>query len=355
MKFKADFGRHGHGHPLLQGRGQHRHAHRQPVVRRPARCWPRRRSPARRASGWQHVDFSTPVTITAGTTYVASLLRAQRPLLGHQRRLQLRASTTRRCTRSPTARSANGVYAYSRAQHVPDQQLRRQQLLGRRALRARRRRPARSTGVTATAGQARPACRGRRRRPAARRRSYTITPYIGSTAQTPTTVTGTPPATSKTVTGLTAGTAYTFTVTASNPSGSGPELRRIQRGHADRRRRAGGADRRHGRGRHEVRARELDRAERRRRQRDHRLHGHAVRRHDGAGRRSAVDASTTKTRVTGLTNGTAYTFKVAATNARRDRPRVGRLERRHAAGLDLRVHDAGASSTPATRARSCWA
>ena len=52
--------------------------------------------------------------------------------------------------------------------------------------------------------------------------SYTVTPYIGTTAQTPSTVTGSPPATSTTVTGLTNGTAYTFTVTATNAIGTGP-------------------------------------------------------------------------------------------------------------------------------------
>ena len=46
-----------HRRPLLQGRGEHRHARRQPVDRRRARCSRRRRSPARRASGWQQVDL----------------------------------------------------------------------------------------------------------------------------------------------------------------------------------------------------------------------------------------------------------------------------------------------------------
>ena len=51
---------------------------------------------------------------------------------------------------------------------------------------------------------------------------YRVTPYIGSTAQTPTVVTGTPAATSATITGLQQGTAYTFTVQASSAYGTGP-------------------------------------------------------------------------------------------------------------------------------------
>jgi hypothetical protein len=52
--------------------------------------------------------------------------------------------------------------------------------------------------------------------------SYTVTPFIGSAAQSPVTVTGNPPATSTTVTGLTNGTSYTFTVSATNTAGTGP-------------------------------------------------------------------------------------------------------------------------------------
>ena len=49
---------------------------------------------------------------------------------------------------------------------------------------------------------------------------YTVTPYIGTTAQTPVSVGGS--TTSTMVTGLTNGTAYTFAVTATNGVGTGP-------------------------------------------------------------------------------------------------------------------------------------
>jgi hypothetical protein len=83
--------------------------------------------------------------------------------------------------------------------------------------------PLAPSGVTATAGNASasvswsaPASGG------SPITTYTVTPFIGSTAQPATTVTGSPPATTATVSGLTNGTTYTFTVTATNAVGTGP-------------------------------------------------------------------------------------------------------------------------------------
>ena len=51
--------------------------------------------------------------------------------------------------------------------------------------------------------------------------TYSVTPYVGTTAQSPVTVAA--PATSRTITGLTGGTAYTFKVAALNAVGAGPD------------------------------------------------------------------------------------------------------------------------------------
>ena len=77
------------------------------------------------ASGWQELDFSSPVAVTAGTTYVASYFSST----GHP------ASTAQglasAVTNGPlTALAGGGVYAYGSANTFPTQHVQQQQLLG---------------------------------------------------------------------------------------------------------------------------------------------------------------------------------------------------------------------------------
>jgi Domain of unknown function (DUF4082)/Fibronectin type III domain/Bacterial Ig domain len=171
-------------------------------------------------SGWQSVTFSSPVAITAGTTYIASYHAPN----GHYSVTGggFSSAVDNGLLRAlDSASSPNGVYAYGPAGSFPTNSFNAGNYWVD-VLYAPAGAPGQVTGVQASAGQASanvswtaPASGG----PAT---SYTVTPFIGTTAQTPKTVTGSPPATSTTVTGLTPGTEYTFTVRASNPSGSGP-------------------------------------------------------------------------------------------------------------------------------------
>ena len=78
------------------------------------------------ASGWQELDFSTPVTITAGTTYVASYHTDT----GHYAATTSGLSSA--VTNGPlTALASGGVYAYGSGNVFPTQHLQRRQLLDR--------------------------------------------------------------------------------------------------------------------------------------------------------------------------------------------------------------------------------
>ena len=143
-----------HRHPLLQGRGQHRHPRRQPVERRPARAWRRPRSPSEtRLRLADASTFASPVAVTAGHDLRRVLLRA-------------RAATTRppargfaRRGRQPAAARARQRHERQRRlrlrrdEHVPEQHLQRRRTTGSTCS-TRSRRPARSTGVTASAAGA---------------------------------------------------------------------------------------------------------------------------------------------------------------------------------------------------------
>jgi predicted RNA-binding protein with TRAM domain len=170
------------------------------------------------ASGWQTVTFASPVSITAGTTYVAGYFAPA----GHY-------SSTMNAFGTgfdnpplhvvPNSTSGNGVYAYGGSSTFPTNSYQATNYWID-VLYAPPPKPGQVTGVTATAQPGAAGVSWTAPSTGGAPASYVITPYVAGTAQTPTTVNA--PATSGTVTGLSQGTAYTFTVTATNSSGSGP-------------------------------------------------------------------------------------------------------------------------------------
>ncbi len=273
------------------------------------------------ASGWQHVVFTTPVALTAGTTYVVSYLAPN----GHY---SVTGGGFSSGADNPplhalsNAVSPNGVYSYGGTSTLPHELVQRRRLLGRRPVR--------------------PGSGARRANGRQRHRGFGVgTGVMDRTVQ-------------RRGSGLLRGDALHRLDRADvhdglrhaaghhqehhgahrrylvHVPGAGGEPRRrragfrgFERGDADRRRHAVGTDRSHGSRRLEVRGGELDGAGQRRRQHDHGLHGDPVRGRDGAVADDRRARSTTKTRITGLTNGTSYTFRIAATSGAGTGPQSG--------------------------------
>ena len=170
------------------------------------------------AAGWQFATFSSPVALTPGTTYVIGYYAPN----GHYSYTASEFSSP--FDNAPlhavgNGASANGVYMYGSGSTFPTNSYNATNYWVDVLFAPSP--PGQPTGVTATAGHA--AATVNWSAPAnAGATKYIVTPFIGSTPQAPTTVTGSPPATSATVTGLTPGTAYTFTVQAANTMGTGP-------------------------------------------------------------------------------------------------------------------------------------
>ena len=204
--------------------GQHRHPRRQPLERhrhpaRPGQLQPARRPPAGSRSNSRARSRSSQHDLRR------RLPGTERPLLGQRPDARRAASTTRRCTRSPTAPSVNGLYAYGSTAKFPTNTYQASNywvdVLFTPSNPAQA--PGAPTGVNATGGQEQatvnwtaPASDG-----GSTLTSYRVTPYIGTTAQAPVSVSV--PATSRTITGLAGGTPYTFKVAATNAVGTGPD------------------------------------------------------------------------------------------------------------------------------------
>ena len=181
------------------------------------------------SSGWQTVTFSNPVTILPNTTYVAGYFAPN----GHY------AATNGWFYPSPAptplggaainspplhaltnVNGGNGVYVYTSSSAFPSNSFGAANYWVD-VLFSPSPAPGQVTNVSATAGHGSATVTWSAPGSGGPVTTYTITPYIGNQAQTQTTVTGTPPATSATVLGLTPGTSYTFTVQASNQNGAG--------------------------------------------------------------------------------------------------------------------------------------
>ncbi len=174
------------------------------------------------ASGWQTLVFTSPVSITAGTTYIASYFDPQ----GHYSATS--GGLTASYDNAPlhaisNGTSANGVYSYTTTNSFPTSTFNANNywvdvLYSPSSTNSA---PGAPSNVSANAGFGTATINWTAPwNGGSPITSYTITPYIGSTAQTATTINGSPPVTDATLTNLTNGTAYTFTVTATNANGT---------------------------------------------------------------------------------------------------------------------------------------
>ncbi len=174
------------------------------------------------SSGWQVATFATPVNITAGTTYIASYHAPTGHYSATTGAFQAGGVDNGALHALANSTSPNGVYMYGATSAFPSNTYNGAnywvdvtyalptpgQVTGASAVEAGQ--------TSATVSWTAPATGG----PVT---SYVVTPHINGVAQTPKVVTGTPLPTSTTVTGLTSGTTYTFTVAAGNANGTGPQ------------------------------------------------------------------------------------------------------------------------------------
>ena len=183
------------------------------------------------ASGWQQVSFAQPVLLYPNTTYVVSYFAPNGHFSldeGYFYAVPLLDATGTSIVNSPPLHAlldsnsvSNGVFYYDSESAFPDHTSNAESYWVDVVF-APAGPPGQADRVSAAAGDASASISWAAPSSGGPVTTYTITPYIGPAAQSPITVTGSPAPTTALVTGLTNGTAYTFTVTGSNPNGSGP-------------------------------------------------------------------------------------------------------------------------------------
>ncbi len=231
------------------------------------------------ASGWQTALFSNPVQINPGTTYVASYYAPN----GHYSVTSpgFNSAVTNPPLQAPANGStANGVFSYGSLGTFPSSSYNASNywvdvMFVPTAV------PGQVTGVSATAGQGSATVSWSAPSSGGAPTSYTITPYIGSTAQTPTHDHRQPARHHRHDLQPHPGHRLHLHSAGERRQRQRPGVRGIERRHADRAQRLDGADERDGEPGLRPGPGQLDGAEQQRRRDDHRVHDHPVHRRDG--------------------------------------------------------------------------
>ena len=168
--------------------------------RRTGRCSHAGRSAGETATGWQQLTFTTPVDITAGTTYVASYYAPRGHYSASPGYYYMPSPTGGNTLDSPPLHAisangggANGVYSYAGRHHVPDVDVRRGELRRSTSSSSPKLPPGPDRHADGDApGPAPPPSTSARRPPAARRRATSSRRSSARRRRPPTTVDGQP-------------------------------------------------------------------------------------------------------------------------------------------------------------------